>query len=110
MPMKRDDVLSKLLTQYQELAGQYGIASLFLFGSVARDEARADSDVDLLVEIKHPIGLFEFIELQQRLENSFGVQSGLKYKAFTQNTPCRPGFARGDPCRLEICMPDYKIS
>lgn len=75
--MKRDDVLSKLLTQYQELAGQYGIASLFLFGSVARDEARADSDVDLLVEIKHPIGLFEFIELQQRLETLLGCKVDL---------------------------------
>ena len=54
MTMKRDDVLSKFVTHYQNLAGQYGIDSLYLGGSVAR----ADSDVDLLVEFKYPIGLF----------------------------------------------------
>jgi hypothetical protein len=39
-----------------------------LFGSAARDEASADSDVDLLVEFSQPVGLFQFFELQQRLE------------------------------------------
>ena len=60
--MIRDDVLAKLTNYYQELTERYAIASLFLFGSVARDEASADSDVDLLVEFKQPVGLFEFIE------------------------------------------------
>ena len=45
--MKRQEVLQKLHQQYQELALQYDVAALFLFGSVARDEARPDSDVDL---------------------------------------------------------------
>ena len=66
--MKRNDVLRILREQSVSLAERYPIASLSLFGSVARDEAAADSDVDLLVEFKHPVGLFEFIELQQRLE------------------------------------------
>ena len=48
--MKREDVVAKLLEQKPELSERYGIASMFLFGSVARDEAHADSDVDLLVE------------------------------------------------------------
>ena len=47
MLMKHDDVISRLLEQSPELSGRYGIASLYLFGSVARDEARADSDIDL---------------------------------------------------------------
>jgi uncharacterized protein len=75
--MRRDDVLIKLKEQRQELNERYGVASLFLFGSVARDEARPDSDVDLLVEFKHPIGLFEFIELQQRLESLLGCKVDL---------------------------------
>jgi predicted nucleotidyltransferase len=78
--MKRDDVISKLLEQNQELSEHYGIASLFLFGSVARDEAQADSDVDLLVEFKRPVGLFEFIELQQRLESILGCKVDLGTK------------------------------
>jgi uncharacterized protein len=80
MQMKRDDVISKLLEHSQELSEHYGIASLFLFGSVARDEARADSDVDLLVEFKKPVGLFEFIELQQRLESILGSKVDLGTK------------------------------
>lgn len=78
--MKRDDVVSKLLEHNQELSEHYGIESMFLFGSVARDEARADSDVDLLVEFKQPIGLFEFIELQQRLESILGCTVDLGTK------------------------------
>jgi predicted nucleotidyltransferase len=66
--MKRQEVLLKLQQQYHELALHYGVTALFLFGSVGRDEARPDSDVDLLVEFKQPIGLFQFIELQQQLE------------------------------------------
>ncbi|MCD4673371.1 MAG: nucleotidyltransferase domain-containing protein [Anaerolineaceae bacterium] len=68
--MKRDGVISKLKEQRQVLTQQYGVASLFLFGSVARDDTRPDSDVDLLVEFKQPIGLFQFIEVQQKLETT----------------------------------------
>jgi predicted nucleotidyltransferase len=78
--MKRHEVLEKLKQQRLELSKQYGIASLFLFGSVARDEARPDSDVDLLVEFKHPVGLFQFIELQQKLEALLGCKVDLGTK------------------------------
>ena len=78
--MKRQEVLFKLQQQYQELALQYGLTALFLFGSVARDEARPDSDVDLLVEFKQPVGLFQFIELQQKLEALLGCKVDLGTK------------------------------
>jgi predicted nucleotidyltransferase len=47
---------------------------------VARDEARPDSDVDLLVEFKEPVGLFQFIEFQQRLEALLGCKVDLGTK------------------------------
>jgi len=78
--MKRDDVLIKLKEQRQELTERYGVASLFLFGSVARDEARPGSDIDLLVEFEQPIGLFQFIELQQGLEALLGCKVDLGTK------------------------------
>lgn len=78
--MKRDEILFKLKGLRLELVKQYGVSSLFLFGSVARDEARPDSDVDLLVEFVHPIGLFQFIELQQRLEALLGCKVDLGTK------------------------------
>jgi uncharacterized protein len=75
--MKREDVLSILQAHRQDLADSYHVASLSVFGSVARDDARPDSDVDLLVEFSQPVGLFEFIGLQQRLEAILGCKVDL---------------------------------
>lgn len=50
------------------MRAQFGVRSLALFGSVARDEARPDSDVDVLVEFEGPttfdghMGLLVFLE------------------------------------------------
>jgi hypothetical protein len=44
-----------------------------LFGSVARDEAGSDSDVDLLVERRRPTGLIQFFAIQHFLEEILGV-------------------------------------
>jgi len=75
--MKREDVLRILRKQQKELADRYNVASLSLFGSVARDEALLVSDVDLLVEFSQPVGLFLFIELQQHLETMLGCKVDL---------------------------------
>jgi uncharacterized protein len=47
--MRKQEAL-KILTDHQNVLKDFGVKSLILFGSVARDEARTDSDVDLLVE------------------------------------------------------------
>ncbi len=65
--MEREKVLELLRSHLTELQGR-GVKSLALFGSVARDEARSDSDVDLLVEFAYPVGYFEVFDLQQYLE------------------------------------------
>lgn len=78
--MNRDEVFKKLKDHIPEFVERFGIASLYLFGSVARNEARPDSDVDLLVEFNRPIGLFEFIELQQQLETLLGCKVDLGTK------------------------------
>jgi len=75
--MKRSAVLRILRKQRLELASQYHVASLSLFGSVARDEASPDSDVDLLVEFSEPVGLFQFVDLQQKLESLLGSKVDL---------------------------------
>jgi predicted nucleotidyltransferase len=67
--MSRQEVLSTLRAQQATLHARFGVARLSLFGSVARDEAGQDSDVDLLVEFDRPIGLFRFLELQNHLED-----------------------------------------
>jgi predicted nucleotidyltransferase len=47
--MKRDEVLA-IIEAHREQLQKLGVKSLSLFGSVARNEAHAGSDVDLLVE------------------------------------------------------------
>ena len=52
--MRRADVIARISARREELTKQFGVRSLALFGSVARDEARPDSDVDVLVEFEGP--------------------------------------------------------
>ncbi len=63
--MKRDEVLRILTEHRDDLQRQFGVKSLALFGSVARNEASIVSDVDLLVEFDRPIGLFHLIGTEQ---------------------------------------------
>ena len=65
--MKRQEAIT-VLTNHQKSLKDFGVGSLMLFGSVARDEARPDSDVDLLVEFDRPVGLFTFVRLKRYLE------------------------------------------
>lgn len=69
--MRRDEALAILAAHQEQLKG-FGVKSLALFGSVARDEASVDSDVDLLVEFSQPVDLFEFVRLQQYLQGMLG--------------------------------------
>jgi len=56
--MQRQEVLKILADHRDAMRQQFGVKSLALFGSVARDEATETSDVDLLVAFAHPVGLF----------------------------------------------------
>lgn len=49
---------------------RHGVTRAAVFGSVARGEDTAQSDVDILVEIPHPHGLFEFIGIKNKLEDA----------------------------------------
>lgn len=74
--MKRDEVLA-ILVSHQERLQEMGVKSLNLFGSVARDEARSDSDVDFLVEFYQPGGLFQLLRVQYYLEDVLGCSVDL---------------------------------
>ena len=70
--MKQDILLRTLKQKNAELTTKFGVKSLSLFGSVARDEATAASDVDLLVEFNRPMGYFGLFALQDYLEKLLG--------------------------------------
>jgi hypothetical protein len=62
----------RILDRHRAELTDLHVASLSVFGSVARNEERPDSDVDMLVEFDQPTGLFGLIRLRQRLESLLG--------------------------------------
>jgi predicted nucleotidyltransferase len=69
-PLSRDQAIQRLLAIETEIR-RLGVRRLSLFGSVARDEARADSDVDVLVEFIPSEKTFDrFMALADLLEKA----------------------------------------
>ena len=56
-----------------------GIERLSIFGSTARGEERADSDVDLAAKLRRDmrIGLVEYLDLEERLAELLGAKVDL---------------------------------
>lgn len=69
---ERDDILTTLRVALPELRRRWPIRGLALFGSVARGEATAASDVDVLVEFSEPVTLSSFLSLEQTLSELAG--------------------------------------
>lgn len=69
--MDRDEILALLKSRKRQLK-KFGVHSLSVFGSFARNQGRKNSDVDILVDFEKPVGLFEFARLQLYLEETLG--------------------------------------
>ena len=67
--MRCEEALTILRAALPELRSRYAVKDIAVFGSVARDEAGPDSDVDLLVEFEpgQSGGYFKFFALQEDL-------------------------------------------
>ncbi|HEY0094450.1 MAG TPA: nucleotidyltransferase family protein [Archangium sp.] len=70
-PLSRDRAI-ELLREHMDELRALGVESLSLFGSVARDEAGVESDVDVLMEHRPGISLFDYGGIQIRLVEIFG--------------------------------------
>ncbi len=67
-----------LLTQHKDyLVRQFGVSTLVLFGSVARDGATEHSDVDVLVSFDGPATSARFFGVQFYLEDLLGCSVDL---------------------------------
>ena len=75
--LKRAEVIGFLSSHRQEMEERFGVCSLALFGSMARDEAGPESDVDVLVEFRETPGLAEYMRLKFWLEDGLGRQVDL---------------------------------
>jgi predicted nucleotidyltransferase len=75
--MQRDEAIAKLKEHEAELR-RLGIEHLYLFGSTARGEARADSDVDLFFD--HPegsLGLYELMDVKDAAARILGCKADI---------------------------------
>ncbi len=79
--MRRADALRILAEHAPRLRREFGVCALSVFGSVARDEARETSDVDVLVEFEQPATLIEFIRLREELSDVLGARVDLSEPA-----------------------------
>jgi hypothetical protein len=73
--LDRNTVIDTLKAREGELR-QFGVRHIALFGSLARGEANAASDIDILVDLQPgaPIGVFEYVGLVQFIEDLFPIK------------------------------------
>ena len=83
--MNRAEIIARLRRAEPALRA-HGVGALFLFGSYARDEARADSDVDVFVDadadsfysLHHYLGAYESLqEVLPGIEIGFSSRDGI---------------------------------
>ena len=82
--LSHNDILRLLKAEKEFLRNEFGVISIGLFGSYVKGNQRADSDIDLLVELKEP--RFDWIAgLQMYLEKRFDKKIELVRKSDNVN-------------------------
>ena len=69
--MSKDEVLKVIRSHKKEL-DSFNVKSLALFGSAARDESHALSDIDILVEFQDKATFYQYMKLKFFLEDTLG--------------------------------------
>ena len=71
-----DEIRSKIRSCQTLLETTYNVDKIYIFGSYARGEQTSQSDIDLLVEFKKPLGL-KFFTLEKFFSDLFGKEVDL---------------------------------
>jgi predicted nucleotidyltransferase len=84
--MKREQIIVKLRQHEAELKGE-GIVRLSLFGSVARGDANAGSDVDLMAEFDaaKKFTILSRVRLENRIADMLGMKVDLAHAAMLRD-------------------------
>ena len=70
--------IEKALKEYKPLLeGGFKVKDIGIFGSYLRKKQKEASDLDILVEFSKPIGLFDFIRLEESLTERLGIKVDL---------------------------------
>jgi hypothetical protein len=79
--MKRAEVI-QLLKRHEAELKKLGVEHLFLFGSVARDDAKDGSDIDLFFDHqKGRLGLYELMDVKERAQEILGRSTDIMTRA-----------------------------
>ena len=73
-------IQDKLRRVKSQLSEKYHVSSIGLFGSIVRADFKPDSDIDIVVDFKQPIGI-EFIDLADEIEFKLNRKVDLVSKA-----------------------------
>ena len=74
-----ETILQILRKHKPALQQKYPLSRLGVFGSYARGEATADSDIDIAVELNGPMGL-NFVDMADEIEALFGIKTDVVLK------------------------------
>jgi len=80
--MKAIEEIKGILAEHkEELRARFKVREIGVFGSYVKGEQKKKgSDVDILVEFEKPVGLFEFMDLEEHLSNLLGRKVDLVSK------------------------------
>jgi uncharacterized protein len=81
-----EDIKAILKANQKLLADQYGVERIAVFGSRARQDYRFASDVDIMVELRQPVG-WEIVDIQYYLEQLLGMKVDLVTKGALSRKP-----------------------
>jgi uncharacterized protein len=71
--MNRQQAISALSKLKPELVKRFGVTRLALFGSTVRDEAKPESDIDIVVAFDGPATSEKYFGVQFYLEDELGA-------------------------------------
>ena len=70
--MSQEEIIAKVREAIEEDPNKDYIKSISLFGSFLHGDARPDSDVDLMYEMRGVMGLFQIAAMRHQLEQKLG--------------------------------------
>lgn len=90
--------IKEIINSHKEFFEEkYCVENFLLFGSYAKNQPTVDSDIDLLVNFKQPIDMFDFMDLQEHLSKIFRKKIDLgtinSLKKFVKNSILKEAIA-----------------
>jgi uncharacterized protein len=81
MKMIQLDEIKLILEDHKdEIIKKFKVKEIGVFGSYVKNQQNKGSDLDILVDYSEPVSFFQFLELEEYLENLFHLKVDLVSK------------------------------